>query len=160
MLGKIESRRRRGWQRMRCWMASPTQWTWVWVNSRWRTGKPGVLQSMGSQTVGQDWVTEQQKWHQSLQLKKKITHLFSQVVHLVWGRLPWSPLSPGCVSVVRSGLTDCWGCDLCFSSHGLSISSRLVSAPSHGSHRVQVQWERVSPSVQEWLFGSLLLRVF
>ena len=44
------------------WMASPTPWTWVWVNSRrwWRTGKPGVLQSMGSQRAGHDWVTEQQ----------------------------------------------------------------------------------------------------
>ena len=42
------------------WMASPTQWTWVWVNSGswWRTGKPGVLQSMGLQRVGHDWVTE------------------------------------------------------------------------------------------------------
>ena len=41
MLGKIEGRRRRGWQRMRCWMASPTQWTWVWVNSGswWWTGR-------------------------------------------------------------------------------------------------------------------------
>ena len=45
------------------WMASPTQWTWVWANSRrwWRTGKPGMLQSMGSQRVGHDWVTEQQQ---------------------------------------------------------------------------------------------------
>ena len=43
-------------------MASPTQWTWVWVNSRswWWTGRPGVLQSMGSQRVRHDWVTEQQ----------------------------------------------------------------------------------------------------
>ena len=43
-------------------MALPTQWTWVWANSRrwWRTGKPGVLQSMGSQRVGDDWATEQQ----------------------------------------------------------------------------------------------------
>ena len=43
-----------------CWMASPTQWTWVWASSRswWWTGKPGVLQSMGSQRVGHDWVTE------------------------------------------------------------------------------------------------------
>ena len=42
------------------WMASPTQWTWVWVNSGswWWTGRPGVLQSMGSQRVGQDWATE------------------------------------------------------------------------------------------------------
>ena len=41
------------------WMASPTQWTWVWVSSgsRWWTGKPGVLQSMGWQRVGYDWVT-------------------------------------------------------------------------------------------------------
>ena len=41
------------------WMASPTQWTWVWANSkRWRTGRPGMLQSMGSQRVGHDWATE------------------------------------------------------------------------------------------------------
>ena len=41
-------------------MASPTQWTWVWVNSRswWWTGRPGVLQFMGSQRVGHDWATE------------------------------------------------------------------------------------------------------
>ena len=47
----------RGWD---CWMASPTQWTWVWEDSGswWCTGKPGLLQSMGSQSVGQDWTTE------------------------------------------------------------------------------------------------------
>ena len=41
-------------------MASLTQWTWVWVNSGswWWAGKPGVLQSMGSQRVGHNWVTE------------------------------------------------------------------------------------------------------
>ena len=41
------------------WMASPTQWTWVWVNSRswWWTGRPGVLQSMGLQRVGHDLAT-------------------------------------------------------------------------------------------------------
>jgi len=46
-----------------CWMASPTQWTWVWANSRryWRTGKPGVLQSMGQQRVRHGLVTEQQQ---------------------------------------------------------------------------------------------------
>ena len=43
-----------------CCMASPTQWTWAWVNSGswWWTGKPGVLQSMGSRRVGHDWETE------------------------------------------------------------------------------------------------------
>ena len=42
------------------WMASPTRWTWVWVNSGswWWTGRPGVLQFMGSQRIGHDWVTE------------------------------------------------------------------------------------------------------
>ena len=42
------------------WMASPTQWTWVWVNSGswWWTGRPGMLRFMGSQRVGHDWVTE------------------------------------------------------------------------------------------------------
>ena len=47
------------------WMASPTQWTWVWANSGrwWRTGKPGVLQSMGSQRVRRNWVTKQQQEH-------------------------------------------------------------------------------------------------
>ena len=47
----------RGWDG---WMASSTQWTWVWANSRsrWWTGRPGVLQSMGSQRVGHAWVTE------------------------------------------------------------------------------------------------------
>ena len=47
----------RGWDG---WTASLTQWTWVWVNSRswWWTGRPGVLQFMGSQRVRHDWATE------------------------------------------------------------------------------------------------------
>ena len=47
----------RGWDG---WMASLTRWTWVWVNSRswWWTGRPRVLQLMGSQRVGHDWATE------------------------------------------------------------------------------------------------------
>ena len=42
------------------WMASPTKWTWVWVNSGswWWTRRPGVLQSLGSQRVRHDWATE------------------------------------------------------------------------------------------------------
>ena len=47
----------RGWDG---WMASLSQWTWVWVNSGswWWTGRPGMLQSMGSQRVGHDWLTK------------------------------------------------------------------------------------------------------
>ena len=66
MLGRIGGRRKRGRQRLRWldgkdgWMASPTWWTWVWVNfGSWCwTGRPGVLQFMGSQRVGHDWATE------------------------------------------------------------------------------------------------------
>ena len=60
MLGKIEGRRRRGWQRMR-WLDGITDsMDWVWVNSGswWRTGRPGVPWFMRSQRVGHYWVTE------------------------------------------------------------------------------------------------------
>ena len=47
----------RGWDG---WMASPTRWTWVWVDSGswWWTGRPGMLRFMGSQRVRHDWATE------------------------------------------------------------------------------------------------------
>ena len=52
----------RGWDGR---MASLAQCTWVWASSgrQWRTGKPGVLQSMGSQRVGHDWAPERQQQH-------------------------------------------------------------------------------------------------
>ena len=67
ILGKIEGRRRRGEQRMRWLEGSPTGWTWIWVSSRiwWWTGRPGLLQSLGWERVGHDWVTEQ-KQHEFL----------------------------------------------------------------------------------------------
>ena len=57
----------RGWDG---WMALPTRWTWVWVNSRswWWTGRPGVLQFMGLQRVG--WVTEL-NWREGVPLHRK-----------------------------------------------------------------------------------------
>ena len=58
----------RGWDG---WMASPTRWTWVWVNSGswWWTGKPGVLRFMGSQESD---TTERLNW---TELKtKRVTH--------------------------------------------------------------------------------------
>ena len=72
LMGRADSLKRpRCWERLRArgegnnrgwdgWMASPTQWTWVWVDSGswWWTGKPGVLRFMGSQRVGHDWATE------------------------------------------------------------------------------------------------------
>ena len=60
MLGKIEGGKRRGWQRMSWLDGIMMRWTWVWVGSGswWWTGKPDVLQSIRSQRVGHDWVTE------------------------------------------------------------------------------------------------------
>ena len=56
----------RGWDG---WMASPTRWTWIWVNSGswWWTGRPGVLQFTGSQRVRHDWVTELSRCSQGAQ---------------------------------------------------------------------------------------------
>ena len=63
MLGKIESRRRRGWQRMRWLDGITNSMDTIWARSGrwWRTGKPGVLQSTESQRVGNYWATEQQQ---------------------------------------------------------------------------------------------------
>ena len=69
ILGKIEGRRTRRQQRMRCldgWLDGHgfgwtlTLWTWVWVDSEnwWWTGRPGVLRFMGSQRIRHDWVTK------------------------------------------------------------------------------------------------------
>ena len=74
----------RGWGG---WMASPTRWTWVWVNSGgwWWTGRPGMLQFMGLQRVGHEWATEL-NWTEEvyslggLMLKLKLQY-FS---HLMW----------------------------------------------------------------------------
>ena len=63
MPGKIEGRRRRGWQRTKCLEGITDPMDMIWASSGrwWRTEKPGKLQSMGSQTVGHDWATEQQQ---------------------------------------------------------------------------------------------------
>ena len=69
------------------WMASPTQWTWVWVNSRswWWTGMPDMLQSTGSQRVEHDWATEL-NWVQKKKKKKDVlTSLVNRRAVKCWG---------------------------------------------------------------------------
>ena len=69
VLGKIKGRSRRGDRGWDGWMASPTQWTRVWVNSGsccW-TGRPGVLQSMGSQESD---ATEQLNWTELILIRR------------------------------------------------------------------------------------------
>ena len=64
MLGKIEGGRR-GWQRMKHWMASLTGWTWVWVSCRswWWTGKPGVHVAVHGVTKSRrPWKSAEHHW--------------------------------------------------------------------------------------------------
>ena len=82
ILAKIEGLRRRGWDG---WVASLTQWTWVWANSgrQWRTWKPGMLQSMGSQRVGHDWANEQQTTATYIFKKEDMGNTFSFPCYLL-----------------------------------------------------------------------------
>ena len=70
ILRKVECRRRKGWQRMNGWMASPTRWAWVWASSGswWRLGRPGTLQL---QRVGHDWAAELSWTEVTLSQKKR-----------------------------------------------------------------------------------------
>ena len=67
----------RGWDG---WMASLTQWRWVWVDSRswWWTGRPGMLWSMGSQRVWHKWATELKWWEKAFLQFSKIMQEESQ----------------------------------------------------------------------------------
>ena len=71
----------RGWDGC---MASPTLCTWVCVNSGswWWTGRPGVLQFLGSQRVGYDWATEL-NW-----TELRTLHISREVSTLAW-KIPW-----------------------------------------------------------------------
>ena len=62
------------------WMASPTRWMWVWVNSGswWLTGRHGVLWFVGSQRVRHDWVTEL-NWTEALLIKYIWSHLWTDL---------------------------------------------------------------------------------
>ena len=65
----------RGWD---AWMAPPIQWTWVWARSGswWWTGRPGVLQFIGWQRVGHNWVTELNWMHYYDLASKQHPYLF------------------------------------------------------------------------------------
>ena len=63
MLGKIEVKKRRGWQKMKLLNPSSPQWTWVWANLGrwWRTGKPGALPPTGPRRVAHGGVAGQEQ---------------------------------------------------------------------------------------------------
>ena len=91
----------RGWND---WMASPTQWTWVWVSSGswWWTGRPGVLHFVGSQRVRHHWATEL-NWNEKFRFLRaqdrielgyfNTAHLFCIIhtIHNSFGVIIWIP---------------------------------------------------------------------
>ena len=90
----------RGWDG---WLASLTQWTWVWVGSEswWWTRRPGALQFMGSQRVGHDWVTEL-NWDYST---NSLQSLLSLTLYY-WNLLKYPPLGHLCSPVVKKPPTN------------------------------------------------------
>ena len=85
MLGKIEGRRRKGDRGWESWMASQTQWAWVWVNFRswWWTGRPGVLRFMGSQRAGHDWATEL-NWTETFSVRQVVLRFTGKETDTKW----------------------------------------------------------------------------
>ena len=87
-------------------MASPIHWAWTWADSRrwWRTGKPGVLQSMGSRRVRHDLVTEQQQ--RCCMLFPWLVFLFSDLSERWWNHRILKAVTSTSywVSVVFSGI--------------------------------------------------------
>ena len=85
-------------------MASPTQWTWVWVNwgSWWWTESPGVLQSMGSQRVGHNWATEL-NWTELhvCMFKTSEASVFVHYLHAGWVFLKYSWFITVVISRIR-----------------------------------------------------------
>ena len=94
----------RGWDG---WMVSLIQWTWVWVNpgNWWWTGRPGMLQSMGLQSVRHDWVTEL-NWRYFLGFPtSKLSGMFFH-----WPGIPCLIFQPGEILVkfyLWEGVPDC-----------------------------------------------------
>ena len=125
----------RGWYG---WMASPTQWTWVWVDSGswWWTGMPGVLQFMGSQRVRHDWATEL-NWHKGFLIVNKAetdvfwdSFAFSIIKRMlaIWPLFPMPFLNPAWTSG-HSQFLYCW-----------SLAWRILSITSLACEMSAIVW--------------------
>ena len=117
----------RGWDG---WMASLTQWTWVWINcGSWCwTGRPGMLQSMGSQRIWHDWGTELNWIFKNFLVDLIQPQLLETVLGLLTSR-PCSDLSHGWSGPWRAdsaGHTESWGL-----RHGLALPESVLNRISY-----------------------------
>ena len=128
------------------WMASLTQWTWGWINSGswWWTGRPGALQSMGSQRVGHDWVTEL-NW-----TEPRYNHAFNIVrwYRQRWKKMYWQDLTGkhSYVSIVirmsfawkeKSTWSSMWG----WGGHFLGHNYERTKGWQNNLTNEQITWE-------------------
>ena len=139
------------------WMASPAPWTRAWASSRrwWRTGKPGVLQSMGLQRVGHDRAAELTERKTSQLFILFILHL---TIHQIYNFFPWKPNWLSLLlqhnSFLHSSLSTMSFClsSFSFPLHylppfcNLSFLQHSQTLPSPGSLRTQSQLTLGFPS--------------
>ena len=121
-LGAGEEGDDRGWDG---WMASSTQWTWVWINSRswWWTGKPGVLRFMGSQRVIHNWATELH-WTEMNMQRKQESHCGVRGPR--YGARQWHGRDK-----IRAPLESCRSQDISSSQQERRGTQRLTSVNEH-----------------------------
>ena len=112
------------------WMASPSQWAWVWVGSGSWWGRPGVLHSMGLQRVKHDWATEL-NWTETWNQNQDIT--FYSISIREWSaKLSSSELSWHTNECRHKNTYDTWStpCLSCPDMH----QSPLWSSTTHKTH--------------------------
>ena len=137
----------RGWDG---WMASQTRWIWVWASSGswWWTGKPGVLQSVGLQGVGQDWATELNKAFES-KFSAKWGHDL-QPTWLSWEHKRWQAhrehsVNASCASPTEVTRGAAFASGLSSKSTSRSPLQSLKSLPSGWGHSAE-GWSWPLPS--------------
>ena len=156
------------------WMASLTQWTWVWVDfgSWWWTGRPGVLWFMGSQRVGHDWATELncKIINKRVNRKNRRESSSSSALYLTHGCLTPFPLyakltTSTChfhilmMEVPHMWVTSVWPFEGCLASPCLSCSSVTPWTAAHqASMSFTISWSLVNlMSIESMMLSKHLI---
>ena len=167
MLGKIKVGREGDYREWDGWMASPTWWTWVWVNpGSWCwTGRPGELQSMGSWRVWYDWVTKLNWTELNSPIPIHFSSLIPKILMFTLAISSFSSVAQSCPTLCHpmnrstSGLPVYhqllqftqthahWVSDaimLCLSNNGLQATcSKISFTPESPDFCTKISWTRI-----------------